>query len=61
MVFPFRYRDERTGKWVRARYKASRSDLETRYVEWEITGPAEVRDPIGDGVNPWRQLERERN
>ncbi len=56
VLFPFRYRDERTGKWVRARYLASRSDIAARHAEWEITGPGEVRQPIGGSFDPWRQL-----
>jgi hypothetical protein len=43
-LFPFRYRDPRTGKWIRARYRAQRYEIAARYAEWEITGPAEVRD-----------------
>ena len=40
---PFRLRDPRTGKWVRARYVATRAELESRYREWEIIGPPEIR------------------
>ena len=40
----FRYRDARTGKWIRARYRADRDEIAARYVEWEIIGPAEIRD-----------------
>jgi len=54
-VFPFRYRDARTGKWTRARYKASREDIAARYTEWEITGPGEMRRPLGGYFNPGRQ------
>ena len=36
--FPFRYRDPRTGMWVRARYKASRDEIAARYAEWELPG-----------------------
>ena len=43
-LFPFRYRDPRTGKWIRARYVATREDIAARYAEWEITGPVEIRD-----------------
>jgi len=43
-LFPFRYRDARTGKWVRARYRADREEIAARYAEWEIIGPAEIRD-----------------
>jgi hypothetical protein len=45
-LFPFRYRDELTGKWVRARYLAERHEIAERYKEWEIVGPPEIR---GDG------------
>jgi hypothetical protein len=42
-LYPFRFRDPRTGKWVRARYVATLAEIEARYREWEIVGPAEVR------------------
>ena len=45
-VFPFRYRDPLSGKWVAARYLAERHEIAERYREWEITGPPEIR---GDG------------
>jgi len=58
-VFPFRYRDPRTGKWVRARYNATRAEIAARYVEWELTGEGEVRRPAGGGYfNPLRRLDR---
>ena len=43
-LFPFRFRDPVTGKWVRARYRADRHEIAARYAQWEITGPAEIRD-----------------
>jgi len=43
-LFPFRFRDPVTGKWVRARYKATRDEIAQRHAQWEIAGPAEVRD-----------------
>ena len=43
-LFPFRFRDPVTGRWVKARYRAERDEIERRYVEYEIVGPAEVRD-----------------
>ena len=42
-LHPFRYRDPRTGKWVRARYRGTRDEIAARYAEWEITGDAEMR------------------
>lgn len=46
-LFPFRYRDPRTGKWVRARYLAERHEIAARYAEFELIEPPEIRD-----VNP---------
>jgi hypothetical protein len=48
-LFPFRYRDELTGKWVRARYVAERHVIAERYKEWEITGPPEIRGDPDEG------------
>ena len=48
-LFPFRYRDRLTGRWVRARYKATREEMAARYDEWEITGSVEIREPQNDG------------
>ena len=43
-LFRFRYRDALTGKWVRARYRAERRDIEERYAEFEIIGAPEIRE-----------------
>jgi len=32
-LFPFRYRDRLTGKWVKARYVAERHEIAARYAE----------------------------
>ena len=50
-LFAFRYCGPRTGKWVRARYRADRDQIAARYAEWKIIGPAEVLD-----VDPRRAL-----
>lgn len=42
-LFPFRYRDPATGKWIRARYKATVEEIAQRHAQWEITGQAESR------------------
>jgi hypothetical protein len=47
LLYPFRYRDPRTGNWIRTRYKAERHEIVERYAEWEITGPVEVRSGTG--------------
>ena len=36
-LFPFRYRDPLTGKWVKARYRAERDEIAARHAEFEIT------------------------
>ncbi len=33
-LFPFRYRDARTGEWVHARYRATVEEIEQRYKVW---------------------------
>ena len=43
-LFPFRYRDRVSGKWLKARYVAERHEIDARYAEWEIIGPPEIRD-----------------
>ena len=54
-VFPFRYRDARTGKWTKARYMATCEEIAARYAEWEVTGPGEVRRPLGGYFTPGRR------
>jgi hypothetical protein len=53
-LFPFRYRDPLTGRWVNARYKATPEEIAARFAEWKITGPAEVRSPVTGAFNPYR-------
>ena len=60
-LFPFRFRDPLTGKWVRARYKAMQQELAERFAEFEIIGPPEIRevDPDARYFTPHASL-RER-
>jgi hypothetical protein len=53
-LYPFRYRDPLTGRWVKARYKATPEEIAARHAEWEIVGPAEVRSSIGGSFQPYR-------
>jgi hypothetical protein len=48
LLYPFRYRETLTGKWLRARYVATREDIAARYAEWEIDGPPEERSVTGE-------------
>ena len=43
-LFAFRYRDARTGKWVRARYVAERHEIAARYAEYGLIEPPEIRE-----------------
>ena len=56
LLYPFRYRDSITGKWVRARYKAEPHVIAKRFAEWEITGSAEQREANPVGFNPYRNI-----
>jgi hypothetical protein len=38
-LFPFRFLDPVSGRWIRARYLATRDEIAARYPEWQITGP----------------------
>ena len=42
-LYAFRYRDSRTGKWVRARYRATPGEIAARHAQWELLGPPEAR------------------
>ena len=54
VLYPFRFIDPLTGRWVRARYRAERQEIEQRHETWEITGEPEVRRVSGGGFSPWR-------
>ena len=59
-LYPFRYRDPLTGRWVKARYKATRADIAAGHAEWEIIGPADVRDPDAGArrFDPYRTMDQ---
>jgi hypothetical protein len=47
ILYPFRLRDSLTGKWRRARWKASAQEIAEHNGEWVIDGPAEVYGALG--------------
>src|SRR5207302_6588589 len=53
---PFRYVDEVTGKWIRARYVAELHVIAERHAKWEITGPPQIRTGSATMFNPWAKL-----
>lgn len=55
LVYAFRYRDPRTGKWVKARYRAELHEIANRHAEFETSGEPEIREPLGVSFNPYRR------
>jgi hypothetical protein len=53
LLYPFRFVDPVTGRWVRARYRASLDDLAVRYERWEIIGEPEARYVVSEGFSPF--------
>ena len=47
ILFPFRFHDPVSHRWIKALCVAERNVIAARYVEWEITGPPEIRRPLG--------------
>lgn len=58
VLYPFRYRHELTGKWVKARYVAELRIIRERYKDWETIGPPEIRASVGGHFSPWRRTGR---
>lgn len=54
-LYPFRFRDPVTGRWVKARYVAELEIIRERYAEYEILGPPEVREVTAGTFNPHRR------
>jgi hypothetical protein len=55
-LYPFRFRDAVTGKWTRARYRATLVDIAERYSDWELIGEPEYRTGDGQMFSPFRRL-----
>jgi hypothetical protein len=55
-LYPFRFRDPVTGKWVRARYRATLADIRRRYAAFEITGPGTTPAGPSTGFDPFRKI-----
>lgn len=47
LLYPFRKRDTLSGKWYRARWRASLAQIEASGGEWIVDGPASVFYPLG--------------
>jgi hypothetical protein len=42
-LYSFSFRDQPTGKWVRARHRMQVPEIQRHYSDWEITGAPEIR------------------
>src|SRR5436305_7515441 len=51
--YPFRFFDDVTKKWTRARYVARLHVIAERYAQWEIIGPPEIRSGDATMSSPW--------
>ena len=47
ILYPFRLRDSLTGKWHRARWKASAQEIAEHNGEWVVDGPPVVYGALG--------------
>ena len=56
VLYPFRFRGPTTGKWTRARYRASLSDIAERHADWELIGEPEYWTGDGHMFSPFRRL-----
>jgi hypothetical protein len=55
-LYPFRFFDDVTKKWARARYVAELHEIAARYDRWEIIGPPEIRSGDPTMFSPWSNL-----
>ena len=56
LLYPFKFRDPVTRRWVKARYVARLEVIKQRYAEFEITGPPEVREGSAGTFSPHRPI-----
>ena len=47
VLYPFKKRDSRTGKWHRARWKASAEEIAEHHGDWIVDGPPEIYGALG--------------
>ena len=54
-LFPFKYFDPLRGRWLQARYRATREAIAKGYEKWQITGPGWTPPDVGAA---WGSLAR---
>jgi hypothetical protein len=57
-LFPFRFQDPVTGKWVRARYHASADDIARRYASARVDGEGRSPPGMSAGFDRFRGTQR---
>jgi hypothetical protein len=57
-LYPFRFRDRLTGKWIRARHRLQVPELQRRYTDWQIIGPPEIRHVGPAGAEQFSPFKR---
>jgi hypothetical protein len=57
-LYPFAFRDQRSGKWVRARHKMQVPENQRSYGELEITGAPEIRQVTETTTQAFNPFER---
>ena len=55
-LYPFRFRDPVTGRWIKARHVASKEVIAASHAEFEITGPPEIREGSAGMFKPWKVI-----
>jgi hypothetical protein len=53
-LYSFRLFDDVRGRWIRARYRATRAEIAARYARWKTIGEPEMRRPDAGTFGPWR-------
>src|SRR5690349_9035236 len=55
-LYAYRYRDPATGKWMRARQRATLAQIKRWYADWEPIIELDYRAGEADVTNPFAQL-----
>lgn len=53
-LYPFRFRDRLTGKWVCARNEADLDVIAAQYLDWALTRPPEALYVGDESFSPWQ-------
>ena len=55
-LYPFKFRDPLTGKWIRARHRMQVLEIQRHYSDWQLVGPLEIRNVTPASVAPYREV-----